>query len=176
MGEHFNNIPAKLQDHVHRLVKIAGLPDTEESLELLSRGWLEKQESFETELSNLGLINVEKLEKDNIKGALVLTYSGSLVNIGPLVEGKRKAAYASIGLREDVPESAENGESTLEEDIEIDGEVQFSQGPIKKSSPVYQIAVLKDEVEPAEEEDILAEATEIITENFVEVNKTMVVD
>ncbi|WP_028975088.1 hypothetical protein [Spirochaeta cellobiosiphila] len=176
MGDNFQQIPVKLQDHIKRLVKIAGLPDNDDSLELLSGGWLEKQEAFEQELEKLGLITVEELAKDDPKGALVLTYSGSLVNIGPLMEGNRKASYASIGLREDVPEAAENADSELTEDIVIDGEVHFSKGPIKKSSPIYQIAILKEDMDPADEESILDEATMIITENFIEVNKTMVVD
>ena len=119
---------------------------------------------------------VDYLEMDDNRGCLIMTYSGSLLNIGPLVEGVRKAEYASIGLRQDVPETAANDDSRLGEDIRIDGEVAFAVGPIKQSSPVFKIAVPMEDMEAEEQEELLSQVTQLLAEEFVEVNKTIMLD
>jgi len=105
-----------------------------------------------------------------------MTYSGSLLTLGPMVEGERQAEYTSIGLRKDVPDSAGDKSASLAEDVRIDEPVVFSKGPIRKSSAVFKIAVLKEHLEPKEESERLSEATQILSEDFVEVNKTIIAE
>ena len=124
----------------------------------------------------MNMEEVEFLERADERGALVMTYSGSLLKIGPLLEGGRKVEYASIGLRKDVPELASKEGSELETDVEVDADVRFSVGPIRKSSPVFTIAVLNEELSPDEQEEKLAQATQLLTREFVEVNKTLSVE
>jgi 23S rRNA G2445 N2-methylase RlmL len=88
----------------------------------------------------------------------------------------RKAEYASIGLRQDVPETAAKDDSRLAEDIRIDGEVAFAAGPIKQSSPVFKIAVPMEDMEAEEQEELLSQVTQLLAEEFVEVNKTIMLD
>jgi hypothetical protein len=176
MGEYLDQVPENIRDHVKRLVKTAGLPDSEESLEAMARGWLEKKQSFEEQVGSRGMEEVDYLERDDERGCLVMTYSGSLLNVGPLTEDVRKAEYTSIGVRQDVPEAASKEDSRLASDIRADEEVLFSSGPIKQSSPVFKIAVPKEELEAEEQEELLSQVTQVLAEEFVEVNKTIALD
>ncbi|MFP4491234.1 MAG: hypothetical protein ACLFNZ_07145 [Spirochaetaceae bacterium] len=164
----------KIRQHIQQLVKTAGLPDTEESLEILERGWEEKLNTFEREAAERDMEMVENFDAEDERGALLMTYSGSLINLGPKGEEGRFIAYHSIGVRNDVPESAEADGSDLAEDVIIDEGARFTNGPIKKSSPIFKIAVIVEEMEEEEQEEQLAEMTQILTDDFIEVNKTII--
>lgn len=173
MGEFFDKIPEHIKAHIKDLVAKADLPDNEESLELISNVWLEKERIFNEETSKMNMMEIDFFDKNEKKGAIVLTYSGSILTIGPLVSNGRKVSYASIGLRKDVPEVAEKDSSILSSNIEIDDVIEFQVGPIKRSSSVYKIFVSRDELPPEKElKNITVVATEII-DDFVEVNKTL---
>lgn len=176
MGEYLDQIPENVRDHVSRLAGTAGMPDTEESAEAIAQGWLEKRDSFVEQVRSRGMEEIDCLDKDEERGCLVMTYSGSLLNVGPLIDNVRKAEYSSIGLRQDVPETAVRENSRLAEDIRIDEEAAFSVGPIKQSSPVFKIAVPRNELAAEEQEDLLSQVTQVLSEEFVEVNKTIMLE
>ena len=117
---------------------------------------------------------VDSLDKDDSRGLLAITYSGSLVNIGPLVDNVRKAGYTSIELRADVPNLVSKDNSKLANDVELDESIQFEDGPVKRTSPIYRIAVCIEDLSAEEEEEKLAETTMIIMDDFIEVNKTII--
>jgi hypothetical protein len=164
----------KIRLHIHQLVKTAGLPDTEESIESLERGWEEKLEAFEKQVEDRDMEIVEKFEAEDERGALLMTYSGSLITLGPKDETGRFIAYRSIGVRNDVPEAAEAEGTDLAGDVINDEGANFTSGPIKKSSPIFKIAVIVEEMEDEEQEEMLAEMTEMLTDDFIEVNKTII--
>jgi hypothetical protein len=174
MGQFFDQIPDELKRHVKEITRTSGLPDAEESLEKISEAWLEKRKVFEEKTRNLNLEEVRSLGVEEERGALALTYSGSLVTIGPLVEGSRKVAYLSIGLRSDVPETAEKEGSVLKKEVTVDAPVEFKVGPVKNTSPILKIAVPAVGLSIEEQEEKITEATQIIQEEFVEVNKTII--
>lgn len=174
MGERFDSLPPYIQDHIRQLVKPSGLSEGDESLEALAGAWNEKQELFAQEAATHDMEEVDFFEKTEERGALAMTWSGSLVNIGPLVDGKRVCEYSSIGLRKDVPDSAKEEESVLEADLESDKVAAFAKGPVRKTSPLLKIAVFKKEMPPAVEEEELAALTQVIGDSFVEVNKTVI--
>jgi hypothetical protein len=176
MGEYFDQIPEVIQPHIEQIAKTSGLPEGDESVEKISQGWLEKKDSFEQQIEKQSMEELESFAKDEERGALAMTYSGSLITIGPLQDDKRRVEYASIGLRQDVPDNAVDDSSSLAEDLSIDSEAVFEQGPIQKSSPIFKIAVYTEELDPDLEEEKLLEATQILTEEFVEVNKTIIVE
>jgi len=173
MGKYMEQIPEKLQGHIKQLVKTSGLPQDEESEEKIAQGWLEKSRVFEEKITEFNMEEVESLEEDEEAGALVLTYSGSLVTVGPLVEGVRDVQYSSIGLRKDVPESATREDSVLNGDIVLDEIIEFQHGPVKSTSPVFRIAIAPEGMSPEEQQKTITEATQVITEEFIEVNKTI---
>jgi hypothetical protein len=52
--------------------------------------------------------------------------------------------------------------------------VEFEIGPVKSTSQVFKIAVLTEKLPLLEEEQKIQEATQVIAEEFVEVNKTII--
>jgi hypothetical protein len=174
MGQIFESLDPFIQEHVRQLMKPSGLPEGDDSLESLASAWLEKKDAFESEVSTQGMEEVDFFAKDEERGALAMTYSGSLVNIGPLVDGKRLCEYSSIGLRKDVPQAATEDACALESDIESDAPASFTKGPVRKTSPILKIAMFKKAMAPEKEEEKLSEVTQILSDNFVEVNKTVI--
>lgn len=169
----FESLNPEIQVHLKQLAKASGLSATEDGYERLAAAWLEKKALFEKSAQENKLSELAFFASQEQKGALVLTYSGSLLKIGPLINGTRCCEYSSIGLRSDVPPSAKEDASQLASDIEVDDIVQFSKGPIKSSSQVYTIAVASEELEPEEEEALLTQLGQNLVEDFVEVNKTV---
>jgi hypothetical protein len=176
MGEYLDQIPENIRTHVREITRSSGLPDNEESVERIAEGWLEKKRHFEEQIAKFSMEEVERIEEDDDRGFLVLTYSGSLLTIGPVVGGTRNAEYTSIGLRHDVPESAANEDSRLDGPVEVDSTATFAVGPIKASSPIFKVAVFTEPMEAEEQEEQLTNATQILAEEFVDVNKTIMLD
>ncbi len=172
--ETFNTLSEMIRNHIKQIAKTSGLPEGDETLEALAAAWVEKKQCFEDGVSENNLDEIDFFAKDTDKGALALTYSGSLITIGPLVDGVRRAEYTSIGLRTDVPGSAVEENAILSSDIEKDSVVMFEKGPIQQSSPIFKIAVSNEDLEAGEEEALLTQVTQDITEEFVEVNKTII--
>jgi hypothetical protein len=174
MGEYLDQIPANVQQHIKGLAQSVKAEEGADAVELVAQAWLEKKAVFEDKIAEMGMEEVDSLGKDDEKGALALTYSGSLVNIGPLMDGVRTVKYSSIGMRTDIPESAESDKSTLAGDVEVDNIIRFEGGPVKSTSQIFKIAVCKDEDMSAEEQQqTIIETATIIEEEFVEVNKTV---
>ena len=174
MTEERNTITEQVRKHLKQLVKSAGLPPGEESLAKLEEGWLEKMAAFDAQVDQKGMELTDQLSADEEYGALLMTYSGSLLTIGPMGEEGRRVEYQSIGMRNDVPDSAEAESTSLSGDVEIDSIASFSNGPIEKSSPIFKIAVIVEEMEDEEQEELLSEMTRVLTESFVDVNKTII--
>ncbi|MBN2051695.1 MAG: hypothetical protein JW760_14690 [Spirochaetales bacterium] len=175
MGAYFEQLDSKVADHIKGLRQSIKVADDDEALEILAKGWKEKEDAFIHQLSTRNMEAVEEFNpEDESGGLLLLTYSGSLLNIGPMDGGKRKASYASIGMREDVPKFAESDDAVVEGPIKLGEGVKFSKGPIKSSSPIYMIAVVVEDLEAVEEEELLSEVTQILAEDFTEVNRTII--
>lgn len=175
MSEYLNIVSDKVKNHLKQLVVKAKLEDSEESLELMAKAWVEKLESYKNQVENRELLEVDKFEKDDERGALLITYSGSLLCVGPLENGVRKVGYTSIGLRTDVPEGAIEEHSEIAGDVSVDEAVSFKKGPIKKSSSIYKIAVVKKSLDKTKQIELLDDVTQILTDDFIEVNKTIVI-
>ena len=176
MSDLFLLIPDHIKLHIKEITKTGGLPGDDESIQKIAEAWMEKEKSFEEKTKSMNMDEVDFLDIEDKRGALILTYSGSLINLGALNDGKRKVEYASIGLRKDVPELLVNDSSELLSNLVKDEKVEFKSGPVKKTSPVYKIAVCKDNVSENVQDIILKEASTVIMEDFVEVNKTMIHD
>jgi len=174
MGEFFDQIPNNIKDHIREITKTSGLGNDDDALERISEGWLEKKKTFEEEIRNMNMEEIDSLSKDDERGALAMTYSGSLVNIGPLVDGVRKAAYASIGLRKDVPDMVTKEGCKLASNVVIGESIQFESGPVKKTSPIFKVIVCVEPLSADEQEEKITEAATVIIDEFVEVNKTII--
>lgn len=174
MGEILASLPGQIQTHIKAITQSAGLPDNDQSYEQLAQGWKKKLELFEEQIKLGGMADVESLAKDDSRGCVALTYSGSLILVGPLEDAKRKCAYNSIGVRKDVPESVTKEDSSLAADIAIDAPVVFENGPVKSTSSIFKIAVVQADLTVIEEEEQINAVTVILTEGFVDVNQALV--
>jgi hypothetical protein len=177
MGK-FEKMDHRIQNHIiNNVLKPSGLEPDDVNKEMMANAWFSKEEAFTSQLEALGMEEVEMLDKNETKAALALTFSGSLLGIGPKEDDVRQVIYSSIGMRRDVPDQAVSDSSNLSSDLKIGEAAEFSGGPIVKSSPLYKIALLKSEVLPIEDQrETISEATRIITEEFVDVNKTVIID
>jgi hypothetical protein len=119
---------------------------------------------------------IESLSMDDERGALAMTYSGSLLNLGPLVDGARKVVYTSVGFRTDAPDSAEKEGSKLAKDITSDDIIEFEVGPVKSTSKIFKIAVLKNDMSAEEQEENLTQVMTQVEELMLDVNKTVMMD
>jgi hypothetical protein len=173
MSEHLDQVPMEIQAHIRDITKSSGLPDTEESVDMIAEGWLEKKERFERITERMHMEDADILEKADERGCLVMTYSGSLLSIGPLRDGGRSVQYASIGLRTDVPPAAEKDGSQLQEDARVGAPVAFTVGPITASSPVFKIALTSEDLDLKAQEVQVGKATKILTKEFVTVNREL---
>ena len=173
MGTLLASLPAQIQSHIKTIAPSTGMPDTEESYEKLALGWQKKLELFNQQIEAGGMVEAEGLAQEDARGCVALTYSGSLLLIGPLEGGKRKCAYNSIGLRKDVPESVVKEGSSLAGDLSVDRPVAFENGPVKSTSAIFKVAVVEQPLSLVEEEQKISEVTVILTQGFVDVNQAL---
>ena len=47
MGEYLEEVPQEIRDHIRQITRTSGLGDTEEAVEMIAKGWLEKKALFE---------------------------------------------------------------------------------------------------------------------------------
>ncbi len=178
--DNFENLPEKIREHLKAITESSGLPDTEESLQIITANWLEKRRLFEGQISNLGMKEVESFNKGDTRGVLMLTYSGSLISLGTLSgsDGIRSLEYASIKLRSDVPDIIKENNVCLAGagDAKIDRPAEFSGSVIKKTSALYTIALCDESVNREEQEKRIKEATIFLTNGFMKINRTLAIN
>jgi nucleoid DNA-binding protein len=158
---------------LQKITRSSGLPDTEESFRQMAVVWLEKKRMFEAQIRALDMMEVGSFAKDDPRGALLLSYSGSLISLGTLTGGGRRAEYASISLRADVPDLVITEGSALAEDVRLEGEATFTSGKVRSTSSLLKIAVCPAEVSPEEQDKRIREATIFLTNGFVKINRTV---
>jgi nucleoid DNA-binding protein len=129
---------------------------------------------FEEQTKTFRMEVIDFLPSDDSRGALILTYSGSLLSLTTPSGPSRAVEYASIGLRKDVPEIAQKEDAVLSGDVHVDTVVEFMDGPIKKSSPALKIAVCGENVSEEEQNKRIREATIFLTNGFVKINRTII--
>lgn len=169
-----DTLPEAIQSHIKAITQSSGLPDTEESYEKMAEAWVQKRDAFEKEIEQQNMVEVETLSKDETKGAVALTYSGSLILLGPLNDGVRKVGYNSIGLRKDIPKTLLKEKSVMATDLAVDQILKFEVGPVSQTSMIHKIAVCKDELQVVEEEEKISEVTMIVTNEFIGINNALV--
>ena len=175
MENNFSKISEKVQNHLKRLSASIQLTDSlEDPLEILAGGWLEKDEGFNNTINENEMELTDIYSASEARGGLIITYSGSLISLGTLEEQGREVEYTSIGYRTDVPDFLVQSNAVLAEDAKQDEALRFKNGPIEKSSPVYKIALVKKSLEKKEANELLTQLTHQLTEEFIEINKTLI--
>ncbi len=174
MESYIAQLPETIQKHVREVAKTVEIQEGEDPVELVAKVWLEKRRMFEEQTKNLRMEETDVLPSNDPRGALILTYSGSLLSLTTPSGPSRAVEYASIGLRKDVPEIAQKEDAVLSGDVHTNTVVEFKDGPIKKSSPALKIAVCGKNVSEEEQNKRIREATIFLTNGFVKINRTII--
>lgn len=168
-----NDMNPEVLNHLQLLARKTS-DDPESFLKDLKKGWLKKEKIFMKQLESHHMTLESSLSKSEKRAFVILTYSGSILGVGPALEdGSRQVIYASVGLRREVPEKLMEDRLSLKKDVALDREAEFAGGSLKKSSPVYKIAVMND-APGRDQTQLIEDATRVITREFVSVNNTIV--
>ncbi len=171
----FKKLPKDVQNHLMSLSGISDMTATPAFQDLLAEAWNRKEKIFTDQVNSFGMRMEHQLSSDEKRAFLVLTYSGSILGVGPVLsKGVREIVYASIGFRKDVPEQLKENKMRLKNSVRIDQIIEFTGGSLKKSSPVYKIAVMTSELQPFDQTRQIEEAANIITREFVTINNTII--
>lgn len=161
-----------------------GLPGDDASLhevlrEQLAANWLAKFELWESQSHLLGLEDCQTLAPEDGRALIALTYSGSLISLGPSQtggsgeKGGRSLEYASIKLRSDVPSIVSGDGACIIGAPARDQPLRFSSGPLQATSKLYRIAVCPERLDAGEQEKRIREAGIFITNGFIKLNRDL---
>jgi nucleoid DNA-binding protein len=176
MERNFNELPEIIKQHLRSITESSGLPNTEDSLRKITNAWFEKNEMFDEQIRSLDMSEINSFARDDKRAALALTYSGSLVSLGTLRGDKRWIEYSSIKLRSDVPDILVKDDAKIADDTGVDKAIEFEEGPLKSTSLLLKIAVCKDEVSLEEQAIRIREATIFLTNGFIKINRSIIVE
>jgi len=160
-------IPSDVERHLHTLVSETI------SFEMIKELWLKKDKLFSDQIALLAMDEVDHLDKDDERGILLLTYSGSLISLGCGFE--RSMEYASIKLRNDVPDIIKAEKVNLTAALDKGAIATFSGGQVQNTSSLYKIVVCREGVSIEEQEKRIREATIFITNSFIHLNRDLTV-
>ncbi len=164
-------IPKNVESHLEGLLSV--MENTEVTLDDLKSAWIEKELLFEKQTKSLGMREVDEFIADNPGGAILLTFSGSLISLYSARDRRRRVEYASIKMRSDVPDVVTAEHAELEESITLNNPAAFTGGELKKTSSVYKILTFDGEVPFPEQDKRIREATIFLTNGFVRINRTL---
>jgi nucleoid DNA-binding protein len=170
MGMVAAQLPDKIQKHLAGILASTEMPKDDNSLEILAHNWVGKKEIFDTMIKSLAMHEEGSLAAAEGRAALLLTYSGSLIGLGPERGDGRWMEYASIKLRHNVPDIVTVDKTGLQDLIAVDSTATFTEGKIKSTSALFKIAVCDADVDLAEQEKRVKEAMIYLTNVFVKLN------
>ena len=170
-----NSIPGHIKKHLEDVIVSFGLESNEETMDRLIAGWIEKENVFKEKMLEMGMVETDVFEKNDDRGSLALTYSGSIIGIGPKVDGDRTVDYTSIGFRNDVPDMLIKNGCSLSENILLDKGILFKDGPIEQTSPIFKIVVCPETLSVDEQEDMIEKATTVIIDSFTDINERTII-
>jgi nucleoid DNA-binding protein len=168
----YNELPAAIKNQLESLIKDSGLPAGDETREKIASIWQEKYKLFTGQMTSLGMEFLNEMGQDDARGAILLTYSGSLISLGPMRGKSRWLEYASIKLRTDVPELVRGDKVSIASPIRLNAAAVFEGCPVKRSSSLYRIAVCPAGTSADDQERRIREATIFLTNGFVKLNRT----
>ncbi len=166
-------LPEVVEDHLKRLYeKSTGEWVSQEgALDRLRDTWAEKDRLFGEQARLLGLEEVETVDSGDERGMLLLTYSGSLVSLGP--GSSRWMEYASVKLRTDVPDIIRVDSTRLDAEIGPGKSARFTDGPVKHTSALYRLVACPADLAAREQDTRIREATVFLTNSFVHLNRSL---
>jgi nucleoid DNA-binding protein len=170
----FDDLPDRVQSQLRALSESSESGSGGESLSRLAENWVTKRRLFEEQISALHMRRISD-EGFTAEGALILlTYSGSLVFLGPADEdGRRSFEYASIRLRTDVPGLVTASGVRLAASPSVDQALVLQDCPVERTSEVFEVAGFDQSLSLAEQARRLREAAIFLTNGFLKANHTL---
>ncbi|AFG36267.1 HU family DNA-binding protein [Spirochaeta africana] len=172
--EQFTDLPPRIQKHLRGITESSGLPPGEDSLQLLTRNWIEKRQLFSAQIASLDMIELPEVAANDPRAVLLLTWSGSLISLEtPDADGGRGFEYASIKLRHDVPGLTTAAGVEIDGNLTVDQVAVFSGAPISRSSEILHIASFPPDLAASEQNRRLREAVLFLTNGFAKLNRAL---
>jgi len=163
-------VSQKVKEHLKRLHEKEAF-GSKIGYDEIVHNWSQKEELLSSQIHNLKMKEVPKMEGSAHCGVLGITYSGSLLALYVPQDSERAMEYVSIKLRTDVPDFIKDESVLLQGDVCQDQPVRFSKGKLEHSSPLYRIAVTPEDLTPAEQNRRLSEAMIYLSNSFLKVNQ-----
>ena len=171
-------MPDGVKQHLAGLAREQGQEQDEEYLADLVAVWKRKASLFEEQARLVHLDVVDAVPSHDPRGAMVLTYSGSLLSIGPATSRTlgRWLEYSSIKLRTEVPDVISDRGVSVPKGMRVGEPVEIGGSQISRTSNAYSIAVCPAGVEEDEQERRIRESTIFITNGFMKFNRSVHTD
>jgi nucleoid DNA-binding protein len=177
----YEGLPEEIRAQIDALAEGTDAPRLPDIREKLAANWRGKFELFESQVKLLGMEDVLSLEEGDGRGFLAMTYSGSILSVGPAqaeessrgLPGSRWVEYVPIKLRLDVPEIASGYGALIVGAASRGASLRFDGGPVKSTSAVYRIAACAAEVDPDEQDRRIREAAIFLTHGFIKMNRSL---
>ena len=172
------DLPKAVETHLAALAGDLGRAGDAVFLVELRAVWMRKAALFETQARAVQLDLVNEVPANDPRGALILSYSGSLLSIGPDTDKTlgRWLEYSSIKLRTDVPDVLADRGISIVGGIRIGDEVEVNGSRIVKTSPAYAIAVCPEDLPQDDQDKRIRESTIFITNGFMKYNRSVQID
>lgn len=169
--EFLKNISKKTLGQLKMILKDSTLPDNENSLKKIIEAWLIKRALFNKIIEHGDFKVVKNHKKENKNACIAITLSGSLIAIGPIVNGYRKIIYTSLDMRKDVPKVVTSEKAVISEDIDVEKALRFTEGPIERTSEIIDIGVAAMEEDPDKQINKIIEINKLLLDNFIQINQ-----
>jgi nucleoid DNA-binding protein len=177
----YSRLPAEIRAQIDALAEGSETPQLPDIKEKLAANWQGKFDLFESQVRLLGMEDLLVIEEGDGRGFLAMTYSGSVLSVGPAqaeessrgLPGSRWVEYVPIKLRLDVPEIASGYGAMVVGSPARGSSLKFDGGPVKSTSAVYRIAACAAGVDPDEQDKRIREAAIFLTHGFIKMNRTL---
>jgi nucleoid DNA-binding protein len=177
----YSGLPAEIRAQIDALAEGSETPRLPDIKEKLAANWQGKFDLFESQVRLLGMEDMLALDEGDSRGFLAMTYSGSILSVGPAqaeessrgLPGSRWVEYVPIKLRLDVPEIASGYGAMIVGAASRGASLRFEGGPVKSTSAVYRIAACSADVDPDEQDKRIREAAIFLTHGFMKMNRTL---
>lgn len=178
----FQDLPETIKKHLLGLAAEQNRQDDVEYIQTLTDVWQQKEDLFRAQAKAVKLDLVEEVSNKDTRGMMILSYSGSILCIGPVfltnsnINFSRWIEYSSIKLRTEVPDIIMEKGASLTNPVTVGESVQLEGSKVKATSPAYLIAVCPEGLDEDEQDKRIRESAVFITAGFMKYNQSLQVD
>jgi nucleoid DNA-binding protein len=173
-----SDLPEQIQSHIRGLAKEMNKEHDQAFLAELFATWERKAKLFLEQVQAMNMELVQNIPAGDVRGVLVLSYSGSLLSICPQLPDAngRRIEYSSIKLRTDVPDIIVERQGVVEGAIQLGEGVSLAKSKLQKTSASYYVAVCSASVPLDEQDRRIRESTIFLTNGFMKFNRSLAID